>query len=113
MKITYKDGKIETLNVEINGYGDQITLEKDKDLDNGKTTSIDLIFKSKSGSSQDKDIRISCARVERLMKRLSDIVNKDNIDMLEKNVYVLPFASKDMANLIDNLKNLKEFIKIS
>lgn len=112
MKITYKDGQIQSINIEINGYSDSIDIEKDQEY-GGSTTKMKITYKAKPKSYNDKNVKLSFDSLETFMRLLSSTANKDTIDMLEKNVYVLPFASKAMRELIDNLKNMEEFIKIS
>lgn len=111
MKITYKDGQIQSMNIEINGYGDSIDIEKDQEYGES-TTKMKITYKAKP-KFNDKNVKLSFDSLETFMRLLSRTANKDTIDMLEKNVYVLPFASKAMRELIDNLKNMEEFIKIS
>jgi hypothetical protein len=114
MNINYtQTGKEEKMEIDINGYGDKITLLKDKDYNNGKDVEISIDFKSKSNYSGDKDIKLKPIKLQYLLNCLKEISDVDITNMLKKHVYVLPFESKRLDNLINNLEKLQEVIKPS
>lgn len=113
MNINYtQTGKEEKMAIDINGYGDKITLLKDKDYNNGKDVEISIDFKSKSNYSDDKDIKLKPIKLQYLLNCLKELSDADMVNMLNKHIYVLPFESNRLDKLISNLEKLQEFIKL-
>jgi len=96
----------EIIDISMNSVS-QVKLSRDKkDLD---YTYIKIKAKHKYDK---KTYSLSEVEIGHILKTLYEISEPDVIDTLEKNVYVLPFASAQFKSLIEKLRDISKIIEV-
>jgi len=96
----------ESIDVSMNSIS-HVKLSRDKkDMDY-------TYIKIKAKNKYDKKIySLSEAEIGYILRTLYEISEPDVIDTLEKNVYVLPFASAQFKSLIEKLRDISKLIEV-
>ncbi len=111
MNITLKQeeevgySKRESIDISLNGHG-LVKASRDKSDQKG----IFIKLKAKGHYKDKNTFELKEQNISTFLELLYDLSEVDTIDLLEKNVYVLPFASSSFKKTIDRLKDLAEMI---